>query len=40
MQIQGPKSKDLMRDLVGDEVLDIKYYYFKEFEDRRGSRWS
>ncbi len=32
MQIQGPKSKDLMQALVGDEVLDIKYYYFKEFE--------
>jgi glycine cleavage system aminomethyltransferase T len=32
MQIQGPRSKDLMRDLVGDEVLDIKYYFFKEFE--------
>ncbi len=32
MQIQGPKSKDLMRALVGDQVLDIKYYYFKEFE--------
>ena len=31
MQIQGPKSKDLMRDLVGDDVLDIKYYFFKEF---------
>ena len=32
MQIQGPKSKDLMRALVGDEVLDIKYYFFREFE--------
>ena len=32
LQIQGPKSKDLMRALVGDEVLDIKYYFFKEFE--------
>ena len=32
MQIQGPKSKDLMRDLLGDEVLDIKYYFFKEFD--------
>jgi aminomethyltransferase len=32
MQIQGPKSKDLMRALVGDEVLDIRYYFFKEFE--------
>src|SRR3989442_3731578 len=31
MQIQGPKSKDLMRDLVGDEVLGIRHYYFKEF---------
>jgi glycine cleavage system aminomethyltransferase T len=32
LQIQGPKSKDLMRDLLGDEVLDIKYYFFKEFD--------
>jgi glycine cleavage system aminomethyltransferase T len=32
MQIQGPKSKDLMRDLLGDDVLDIKYYFFKRFE--------
>jgi glycine cleavage system aminomethyltransferase T len=32
MQVQGPKSKDLMRDLFGEEVLDIKYYYFKDFE--------
>ena len=32
MQIQGPKSKDLMKDLLGPDVLDIKYYYFKEFE--------
>ncbi len=32
MQIQGPKSKDLMRALVGDDVLDIKYYYFGRFE--------
>jgi aminomethyltransferase len=31
MQIQGPKSKDLMRALVGDEVLDIKYYFWKRF---------
>ncbi len=32
MQIQGPKSKDLMRDLVGEDVLDIKYYFFKRFD--------
>jgi glycine cleavage system aminomethyltransferase T len=32
MQIQGPKAKDLMRALVGDEVLDIKYYFFRRFD--------
>jgi glycine cleavage system aminomethyltransferase T len=32
MQIQGPKSKDLMRDLLGEEVLDIKYYFWKKFD--------
>jgi glycine cleavage system aminomethyltransferase T len=32
MQIQGPKSKDLMQALLGDEVLDIKYYYWKRFD--------
>jgi aminomethyltransferase len=32
MQIQGPKSKDLMQALVGDEVLEIKYYYWKRFD--------
>ena len=30
MQIQGPKSKDLMRDLFGDSVMDLKYYFFTE----------
>src|SRR5262245_62535070 len=32
MQIQGPKSKDLMQALVGDEVLDIKYYFWRRFD--------
>jgi aminomethyltransferase len=32
MQIQGPKSKDLMQALLGDAVLDIKYYYWKRFD--------
>ena len=32
MQIQGPRSKELMQALVGDEVLDIKYYYWKRFD--------
>ena len=32
MQIQGPKSKDLMQALLGDEVLGIKYYFWKRFD--------
>jgi glycine cleavage system aminomethyltransferase T len=28
MQIQGPRSKELMRDLVGPEILDLKYYWW------------
>ena len=27
VQIQGPKAKDVMRKLVGDAVLDVKYYW-------------
>ena len=34
MQIQGPKSKDLMRDLIGPEVEALKYYYFMRTEVR------
>ena len=30
LQVQGPKSKDLMVDLFGDEIRDIKYYWFIE----------
>jgi aminomethyltransferase len=26
VQIQGPKAKDTMRDLFGDQILDMKYY--------------
>ncbi len=32
MQIQGPKSKELVKTLFGDKVLDLKYYYFMETE--------
>lgn len=32
LQIQGPKSKDVVRDLFGDEVRDLKYYFFAETE--------
>jgi glycine cleavage system aminomethyltransferase T len=27
VQVQGPKAKDVMRSLVGDAALDIKYYW-------------
>jgi aminomethyltransferase len=32
LQIQGPKSKDLVRDLFGDGILELKYYFFVETE--------
>ncbi|MEX0834255.1 MAG: glycine cleavage T C-terminal barrel domain-containing protein [Actinomycetota bacterium] len=30
VQVQGPKSKETMRDLFGDWVLDMKYYWCEE----------
>jgi glycine cleavage system aminomethyltransferase T len=30
LQLQGPKSKDVIRDLVGDAVADMKYYWCAE----------
>jgi len=32
LQIQGPKSKDLMRDLVGEAIVDLKYYWWRNAE--------
>jgi glycine cleavage system aminomethyltransferase T len=32
LQVQGPKSKDVMADLFGDSVLDIPYYYMRPYE--------
>jgi aminomethyltransferase len=32
LQIQGPKSKDVVRDLFGEEILDLRYYWFRELE--------
>ncbi len=32
LQIQGPKSKPVVRALFGDRVLDLPYYYFIETE--------
>jgi glycine cleavage system aminomethyltransferase T len=30
LQIQGPKSKDVVRDLFGGDVVNLKYYFFTE----------
>ncbi|MEX0991958.1 MAG: glycine cleavage T C-terminal barrel domain-containing protein [Actinomycetota bacterium] len=32
MQIQGPRSKDVVRDLFGDSILDMKYYWCRQVE--------
>ena len=31
IQLQGPKSKEIMVKIFGNQVLDIKYYWFKKF---------
>jgi glycine cleavage system aminomethyltransferase T len=30
MQIQGPRSKDVVRELFGDEIADLRYYWCAE----------
>lgn len=30
LQIQGPRSRDVVRDLFGEEILNLKYYFFRE----------
>lgn len=32
VQVQGPRSASVMRDVFGDDVLDIPYYYLREYE--------
>ncbi len=32
VQVQGPKAKDTMRDLFGEWILDMKYYWCDEAE--------
>src|SRR5918994_2177314 len=32
LQIQGPKSKDVVRDLFGNDILDLRYYHFRRLE--------
>jgi aminomethyltransferase len=34
LQVQGPKSKDLIRDLVGEGISDLKYYWWRRAEIR------
>ena len=34
LQVQGPRSKDLISDLVGDSILDLKYYWWRRAEIR------
>jgi glycine cleavage system aminomethyltransferase T len=35
LQIQGPKAKDVVRELFGNEILDLPYYFFTETEVQR-----
>ena len=30
MQVQGPKSKEVIRRLFGDEVSGLRYYWFAD----------
>ncbi len=30
LQIQGPKARDVVRALFGEEILELKYYFFRE----------
>jgi len=32
LQLQGPKSRDIMVQLFGDSILDLKYYWHREYK--------
>ena len=32
LQLQGPKSRKIMVDLFGEDISDLKYYWFKSFQ--------
>ena len=32
LQLQGPKSKEIMVKLLGEDIKDLKYYWFREYE--------
>jgi glycine cleavage system aminomethyltransferase T len=34
LQVQGPRSRELIRDLVGDSILDLRYYWWRRAEIR------
>jgi glycine cleavage system aminomethyltransferase T len=34
LQVQGPRSKELLRDLVGESIGDLKYYWWRRAEIR------
>jgi aminomethyltransferase len=38
VQIQGPKSKELMVELFGEKILDIPYYFMSEDMELNGMR--
>jgi aminomethyltransferase len=31
LQLQGPKSRDIMVKIFGNEIIDLKYYWFRKF---------
>ena len=31
LQLQGPKSREIMIEIFGDQISDLKYYWFKQF---------
>jgi aminomethyltransferase len=32
LQLQGPKSGEIMQELFGPEIMDLRYYWFREME--------
>ena len=32
LQLQGPTSREIMVKLIGEDIKDLKYYWFKEYE--------
>jgi len=32
LQLQGPKSGEIMRALFGDEIMDLRYYWWREMD--------